>query len=81
MDSVMGTSLFNDVEDIQLRDRNRGVVLANIYEDNMSDSKKMNQKGLNILAAYYRAIPTDERPEAYNGMFVELCKRGIATKH
>jgi hypothetical protein len=81
MDSVMGTRLFNDIEDVKLRDRNRGVVMANFYEDNMDKSKRMNQKGFNMLAAYYRAIPEDERPAAYNGMFVELCKRGIATKH
>lgn len=57
-----GFSLFNDIEDKQLRNRNRAVVLTNISEDNTKDGL-INGKGAGLVLGYFINIPADEREE------------------
>lgn len=55
-----GFSLFNDVEDINLRMRNRAVVMANIAEQYTKD-KKITTKGASLILGYFECIPLAER--------------------
>lgn len=55
-----GYSLFKDVEDVELRDRNRAQVLWNIFESN-SENGNATVKGMAYLVGYTNQIPEAER--------------------
>lgn len=55
-----GYSLFNDIEDEDLRTRNRAVVLTNLSEDNSKNGKIKPQAAGTILG-YFNQIPEHER--------------------
>jgi len=57
-------TLFEEVEDRELRDRNRGVVMVNIYEDYCRDDK-MSAAGVAALLGYFKQIPDDEQASAF----------------
>jgi hypothetical protein len=65
-------SLFTDVEDEVTRDRNRGVVLLNIYEDHCKDSI-VPAAGISSILSYFKEIPDDERLAAL-AVFTQLCE-------
>ena len=72
-----GFSLFNDIEDQELRNRNRSVVLANIAQDN-TRNKLISAKGASLILGYFGLIPEAERG-AVQGKFLEAMKsRGFA---
>ena len=58
-----GFSLFDDINDKQLRSRNRAVLLANITEDNLTPNKRLTEKGTVLVLGYFTAIPEDERAD------------------
>jgi hypothetical protein len=60
MNQYNGFNLFNDIEDIDLRTRNRAVVLANIFQDN-SKNLKMTPKGASVFLNYFKLIPDEEK--------------------
>lgn len=64
-----GYSLFNDIDDVTLRNRNRGVVLANIAEGNTKD-KKVSPKGASLILGYFSNILPAER-RSVQDCFVE----------
>lgn len=72
VDEFKGFSLFNDVEDEALRNRNRAVVLANIAEDH-SKLKKLSIKGAALVAGYFQKIP-DEAKQAVLKLFQQNMK-------
>lgn len=57
-----GYSLFNDVEDKALKQRNRAVVMANIAEQ-YTKAKKITIKGASLILGYFDCIPQEERKE------------------
>jgi hypothetical protein len=59
-----GYSLFNDVDDAELRDRNRAVIMANIVEQ-YTKNKKMTPKGAGLVLGYFNALPEAERKEVH----------------
>lgn len=49
-----GFSLFNDIEDIDLRTRNRSVVMANMAEDHIDrKTKRVSPKGAALILNYF----------------------------
>jgi predicted phosphatase len=71
-----GYSLFNDIEDIVLRDRNRAVVLANICSFNTKD-KKINAKGMFLTMGYFNCIPPDQRANVLSNFESMMNERGF----
>ncbi len=72
-----GFALFNDVEDVSLRTRNRAVVLANIAESNIKD-KRINAKGASLILGYFNQIPMDERAPVKDKFKADMIGRGFA---
>lgn len=79
----MGYSLFNEVENEEVRNRNRGRVMLNMYEDHCRDGV-VDAAGLAIILGYFKEIPSAERAAALE-MFTALCQHkgyaGNVTKH
>lgn len=55
-----GMSLFNDVDDEALRNRNRAVIMANIVEQN-TRQKKITPKGAALALGYFSCINEKDR--------------------
>ena len=63
---------FTDIKDEALRDKNRGAILANIYE---TYSKSEDQL-LHYLSTYLDRLPESEREVATFFMTIHLKQRG-----
>jgi hypothetical protein len=62
MDNYKGFALFNDVQDIALRNRNRAVVLANLAIDHTKKAtKRISPRGAGLVLGYFNCIPDDDR--------------------
>ena len=72
-----GFSLFNDQEE-PLRSRNRGVVIANMAEDNMNKEKMINMKGAALMLGYLNQIPQEERAATTAAFVATMTDRGFA---
>lgn len=73
-----GFSLFNDVEDAELRAQNRGRVMANMAEDH-SDKKtrKVSPKGAALILNYFNLIRDFDRNKAKDKFKTEMESRGF----
>lgn len=72
---IKGYSLFMDIEDASLRNRNRYVVLANMAEAH-TKHKLITEKGTFLILSYYNAVPPEDRKEVYDGFKAEMKRRG-----
>ena len=73
-----GFSLFNDIEDADLRTRNRSVVMTNIAEDHIDKkTKRINPKGAALILNYFSLIPGAERDAAKNKFAEDMNNRGF----
>lgn len=63
-----GYSLFNDIEDLELRTRNRVATLKNIMEDHLGNDKQPTAKCGMLTYGYFSLIPDDERKSVYDGL-------------
>lgn len=75
-DNYKGFALFNDVEDVVLRTRNRGVVLANMAIDNMRD-QKLSPKGVLLVLGYFNTVPKEERVNVQASFVESMNERGF----
>lgn len=75
-----GFCLFNDVEDQELRTRNRAVVMTNIAE-NHTKNKLITPGGAGILIGYFNAIPQDERKGVFSQFMEKMYERGFVLTH
>lgn len=73
-----GFSLFSDIEDVNLRTRNRAVVLANMAEDNKTPDKRITPKGVALMLGYFSLIPNEERNDCNAKFAQEMNDRGFA---
>lgn len=72
-------SLFNDIEDAPLRNRNRAVVLANIAEDHVDrKSKRVSMKGAALILGYFSNVAEDDREDVKNKFAENMKQRGFA---
>lgn len=70
--------MFEDIENDELRARNRGVIMANIYEDNATvNGNKLTMEGTKAIVKYFTRIPLDERHMAREAFQNSLTERGI----
>ena len=76
IDNYKGFALFNDVEDAELRTRNRAVVLANIAEDNMRE-QKLSPKGVLLVLGYFSSVPEKERAKVQTAFVESMGQRGF----
>lgn len=76
-DKKYGFELFNDIEDVALRLRNRAVVMTNMYEDN-SKNGKLSPRGAARLLGYFDAVPKEERQTLQEAFVVHMKERGFA---
>lgn len=60
LNNYKGFELFNDIEDSELRNRNRAVVLANMAEDHTKD-RRINAKGAGLVIGYFSQVPEQDR--------------------
>lgn len=72
MNEFKGYSLFNDIEDVDLRTRNQAVVMANMVEQNTRD-KKITPKGASLILGYFSKVKKEDRPITHN-KFEQRCK-------
>jgi hypothetical protein len=76
LNEYKGYSLFNDVEDKGLQERNRGVVLANLAENGMSGDKVRHSATADIIG-YFQEIPDADKLGVLNVMKATLEDRNI----
>lgn len=74
-----GYSLFNDIEDAELRNRNRAVILANILEHNTKDSR-VSPKGAALILGYFSNVPQEERADVEQRFEKFVKERGYVRK-
>jgi hypothetical protein len=73
-----GFSLFNDVEDAELRAQNRGRVMANMAEDHSDKrTRKVNPKGASLILSYFSRIVEADRNTAKDKFKTEMEARGF----
>lgn len=72
-----GYDLFTDLEDQELRNRNRAVILANVAEDNTVNSL-LTAKGVSIIMGYFHRIPDHEKGDVEKRFRANLKERGYA---
>lgn len=72
-----GFSLFNDIEEFDLRNRNRAVILANIMEDNLTAKKKVTSKGSSLILGYFLNVPEGERKSVRDRFAKAITERGF----
>lgn len=74
-----GFALFNDIEDYELRTRNRSVVLSNIVEDNTRD-QRISPQGAALVLGYFSKIPSDEREDVQKAFKASMSRLGYVNK-
>ena len=73
MNEFLNYSLFLDVDEPGIRDRNRGVVMLNIYEDHCRNGT-FSAAGVASMLGYFKEIPEEERQAALD-IFGALCQQ------
>ena len=66
-------SLFNDIEDSTLRNRNRGVIMRNITQMGRTIDGKVKPEALQDVLGYMLAVPANERKEVLAN-YIEHCQ-------
>jgi hypothetical protein len=79
-----GFSLFNDIEDVGLRNRNRAVILTNIAT-NHSKNRKISPGGGGLMLGYFNSIPVTDRHDVTERFVQRMKEEGfhltVETKH
>lgn len=69
--------MFNDIEDKTLQARNRGVVMANLVEDNLTATKKISTLGTKLLLTYFSEVANEDKALAYSHFEDQMKMRGF----
>lgn len=75
MNEINGYSLFNDIEDVSLRNRNRAVVLSNMVEQ-YTKKDKITPKGQYLILSYFEAINNEDKLDVEKRFREEVKLRG-----
>jgi len=78
--SYKSISLFNDIEDLSLRQRNRAVVMANMSEQYCKNGK-ISAKGAGLVLGYFDEIPKNERKQLQELYEQEMIHRGFGRRY
>jgi hypothetical protein len=77
MNEFHGYSLFNDVEDVDLRAYNRARVMANMLEQHTDkQTKKITQRGAALVFGYMNQIPDEDRRATHTHFSQHVAKDG-----
>jgi hypothetical protein len=68
-------SLFNDIADVSLRNRNRAVIMANMSEQ-FTKGNKISPKGAGLILGYFNEVPLEERKDVQERYETEMKARG-----
>lgn len=69
---------FDEVQDNRIRNRNRAVTLANLFEDHMEPNKRVtSQKGAALILAYFAKLPDDDKKTVYEDYKKVMLERGF----
>ncbi len=74
-----GFALFNDIEDYELRTRNRAVVLGNMVEDNTRE-QRITPQGAALVLGYFAKVPSDEREDVQKLFKANMKRLGYVNK-
>lgn len=72
-----GYGLFNDIDDVEVKNYNRGRIIVNIMEDNSDGKGKITDRGAMLSYGYLLSISEDERAGAYNEAEKILKQKGM----
>lgn len=75
-DNFKGFSLFNDVKDHDLKQRNRATVLCNIAADNTRD-QRISGKGAGLILGYFGLISPEDRAEVQAKFTARMIENGF----
>ncbi len=71
-----GFDLFNDIEDTELRNRNRAIVLANIAEDNARE-RRISPGAAGTILGYFKQVPDEDKHDVQNRFIRAMQERGF----
>lgn len=72
-------SLFNDIEDVELRNRNRAVVLANMAQDHIDrKTKRVSMKGAALILGYFNNVDVADRDDVKDQFSQRMHQMGFA---
>lgn len=82
-ENYKGFSLFNDIEDIDLRIRNRAVVMSNIAEANTNKDRNIRPAGVGLILGYFNSVPKEEKKATIEKFVSTMKERGfqLVIKH
>jgi len=73
-----GLHTFNSIEDSELRNRNRGVTMANLFEDNIKKgSRSVSQRGAAMILGYFAGVPEVDKKPTYQAYKQTMVQRGF----
>lgn len=78
-----GFSLFNDIEDYDLRIRNRAVVMANIAETHTNKDRNIRPAGVGLIIGYFNSVAKEEKKATIEKFVATMKERGfeLVIKH
>lgn len=76
LNEFKGFSLFNDIEDQELRTRNRAVVLCNMAQDH-SKNRKVSPMGSALILGYFLNVPDEEKMIVKDAFVGQMAARGF----
>lgn len=76
LNDYKGMSLFKDIDDASLRNRNRAVIMLNIFED-AHKGDKVTAKGAGLIMGYFNEIPEAERMAVRDEFVKQSKERGF----
>lgn len=79
VDNYKGHATFNDVEDYELRQRNRTVVMVNMLTANKPLNGKLRTGVVVEAINYFRCIPREDRKELLTRVNDALLELGMET--
>jgi hypothetical protein len=81
-ETYKGFELFMDIDDVNLRNRNRAVVLANLADDNRGPERTISPKGAALMLGYFQEIPEADRADVMDRFKIQMMDRGyvLATR-
>jgi hypothetical protein len=71
-----GFCLFNDIENPELRNRNRATILANIASDN-TKNRIIHAKGAALILGYFKEVPEHDREDVKEQFKQNMKERGF----
>lgn len=72
VDNYKEFSLFNEIEDVNLRNRNRAVVMTNLAEDHKNKENRIGSFGVKLILGYFNCLPKEDRADV-----LERFKKGL----